>query len=242
MLVGVVPMGGFGERWAPYPCPKELLPFGCDPDGRPRVIGDCVMERMAEARADLIVIPVRPEKALPVMSYFGHRYRGGPAVAYVSAPGPTLVANLQACVPLLSGHSILFGMPDTYFTPSRAYHALLEHLHAPTELVLGCWGHADPRELDTVQIEGNVVRRVMPKPRTAEDHSSEVWGIAAWSTGFTERLDAWNDRAHHNPGFLFAEAAMAGKAKGVVFTGDRYWDVASYGLWEDALRSTEPRL
>src|ERR1051326_285996 len=100
MLTGVVPMGGIGERWAPYPCPKELLPFGLDQHNRPLVIGDYVMQRMVAAAVDLIVIPIRPEKATQVMSYFGHRRPEGPPIAYIAAPGPTLVANLQACVPL----------------------------------------------------------------------------------------------------------------------------------------------
>src|SRR5438067_1400485 len=159
MLVGIVPMGGYGERWTPYPCPKELLPFGCEPDGRPRVIGDYVMARMALAEADLIVVPVRPEKAILVMNYFGHRFRDLVPIAYVAAPGPTLVANLQACVPLLQGNTVLFGMPDTYFTPKTAFRSCREALGGTTELVLGCWLHPDPSELDTVEIDGTQVRR-----------------------------------------------------------------------------------
>lgn len=242
MLVGVVPMGGYGERWAPYPCPKELLPFGHDERGRPRVIGDYVMARMTRAGVELIVVPVRPEKAMSVMTYFGHCYAEGPAIAYVAAPGPSLVANLRATVPLLAGHTVLFGMPDTYFTPIGAFRALREQLGDETELVLGCWVHPDPRELDTVEIKDGRALRVKPKPRSTEDYTREVWGIAAWTPGFTERLRTWNDPIRHNPGFLFAEVAKAGRARAVVFPGERYVDVASYAPWEAALREVEPRL
>lgn len=239
MRIGVVPMGGFGERWAPYPCPKELLPFGQDEQGRPRVIGDYVMARMARAGVELIVVPVRAEKALSVMTYFGHRFQGGPAIAYVAAPGPSLVANLQACVPLLAGHTVLFGMPDTYFTPVEAYRSLLERLDSETELVLGCWVHPNPAELDTVELDGEIVRAVKPKPRAAEDNIGEVWGIAAWDARFTDRLGDWTDPARHNPGFVFAAAAAAGRARGVVFEESRYVDLASYPLWERALRELD---
>ena len=88
MLIGIVPMGGSGERWAPYPGPKELLPFGLDEHGRPLVIADHVIRRMERAGVELIVVPVRPEKATLVLGYFGHRRPSGATMVYISAPGP----------------------------------------------------------------------------------------------------------------------------------------------------------
>lgn len=235
MLVGIVPMGGFGERWAPYPCPKELLPFGEDASGRPRVIGDYVIERMVYAGVDLVVIPVRPEKATLVMRYFGHRLAGGRPVVYVAAPGPTLVANLQACVPLLGESTVLFGMPDTFFTPRNAFRACLEALSGPAELVLGCWEHADPAELDTVVRNGQHLHAVRPKPRSGDDDSREVWGIAVWNGRFTERLHAWCDEQRQNPGHVFQAAAAAGSGRAVLLSGGVYVDIGSYRRYEGAL-------
>lgn len=240
MLVGVVPMGGFGERWSPYPCPKELLPFGQGEDGRPRLIGDYVMERMVTAGVDLIVVPVRAAKASQVMDYFGHKLRGGPPIAYIAAPGPTLVANLQATVPLLRGHTVLFGMPDTYFTPEFAFLSCLSLLDDPAELVLGCWVHDDPTELDTVVREGTSLRAVRPKPRPVNGESNEVWGIAAWAPEFTERLRTWPDRDRQNPGYLFHAAAEQGKARATLFPGHQYVDLGSYASYAWALRTLAP--
>src|SRR3712207_5493930 len=115
MLVGLVPIGGVAERGRAYPGFKELLPAGVDENGRPRVIGDYVLERMMAAGVELVVMPVRVEKAQMVMGDFGHQLANGALVAYVAAPGPTLLANLQVCAPLLRGHQVLCGFPDTFF-------------------------------------------------------------------------------------------------------------------------------
>lgn len=91
MLVGLVPMGGYAEPWKPYPGPKELLPAGLYSKGRPRVIAGYIIDRMVAAGVGRLVIPVRPEKAGMVMSYFGHELDNGATIAYVAAPEPSLL-------------------------------------------------------------------------------------------------------------------------------------------------------
>ena len=228
-------MGGSGERWAPYPCPKELLPFGHDENGRPLVIADHVIRQMERAGAELIVVPVRPEKATLVLGYFGHRRPSGATMAYLSAPGPSLAANLRACVPLLGSHPVVFGMPDTYFSPDDAFVACLTELRGSTEVVLGCWEQDNPAELDTVERDGPIIRAVYPKPRSVDPGFREAWGIAAWSSAFTHRLAAWDDPTRPNPGFVFAAAASAGLARGVGFTEGAYFDIGSYRQFENGL-------
>ena len=235
MLIGIVPMGGAGERWAPYPCPKELLPFGQDENGRPLVIADHVIRRMEQAGVDLIVVPVRPEKATAVLGYFGHRRPSGATMVYLSAPGPSLVANLRACVPILGDHPVIFGMPDTYFSPKDAFVRCLAELQGATEVVLGCWEQENPAELDTVDRVDRVIRAVHPKPRAVEPGFREAWGIAAWSGAFTRRLAAWDDPARPNPGFVFAAAASAGLARGIDCSPGTYVDIGSYSQFEIGL-------
>jgi NDP-sugar pyrophosphorylase family protein len=235
MLVGIVPMGGVGERWSPYPCPKELLPFGVDERGRPLVIADHVIRGMERAGVELIVVPVRAEKATAVLGYFGHRRLSGATMVYLSAPGPSLAANLRACVPVLGNNPVLFGMPDTYFTPEHAFTILLAELENPTEVVLGCWEHDNLAELDTVDRDGRIIRSVQPKPRPVELGLREAWGLAVWSADFTRRLAEWDDPSRPNPGFVFAAAAREGLARGVGFAEGTYIDIGSYGQYEAGL-------
>ena len=235
MIVGIVPMGGMGERWAPYPGPKELVPFGVDSVGRPLVIADHVIQRMERAGVDQIVIPVRAEKAGQVMGYFGHRRKSGAIIIYVAAPGPSLIANVQACIPLLGSNTVLFGMPDTYFTPAEAFTACLGQLADGIEVVLGCWEQDNPAELDTVDRVGHVVRAVKPKPRAVDDDLKEAWGIAVWSGTFTARFRAWSDPDRPNPGFVFASAADEGLARAVGFSAGSYLDIGGYRQYENGL-------
>jgi glucose-1-phosphate thymidylyltransferase len=235
LLVGLVPMGGRAERWQPYPCPKELLPYGQGPDKRPRVAADWVLDRMAAAGVEQIIIPVRAEKASLVMGYFGHRLAGGAAIVYVAAPGPSLLADLQACMPLMRGHRIVFGMPDTCFAPRSVFARCLEVLDDQAELVLGSFWHPVPDELDVVTRDDLVLRAVLPKPRSSPADSNEIWGVAVWDDSFSKRLAAWQSADGPNLGDVFAASAAAGRGRCVYFSDGFYEDLASYSVYQESL-------
>jgi len=228
-------MGGYAERWFPYPCPKELLPFGIDANGRPRVIADHVIERMMAANVEQVILPIRAEKAFLVMKYIGHCLPNGVPVIYLAAPGPTLLANLQACVPYIRGQRVLFGMPDTFFSPGTAFLDCLNLLHDPFNLVLGCFYHKHPDGLDLIDRDGDVLLAVRPKPRPATENGNDAWGIAVWGPEFTERLIEWRSDEGSTPGFVFNAAARAGQAACVQFVDGFYEDLADYSTYQKAL-------
>lgn len=171
MLVGVVPMGGIAARWAPMNVPKELLPLGLGPEGRPRSVVDSVMDAMATARVDQIVVPVLPDKAAAVMRYLGPANRDGAPIVFVVAPGPTLVANLASCAPLLAGCRVAFGMPDTQFEPDSILASCVGRLTQRCNLALGVFRSDDPAELDVVTRSGDRVRQILPKPHNIDRKS-----------------------------------------------------------------------
>lgn len=240
MLVGLVPMGGFAERWRPYPCPKELLPAGMDSAGRPRVIADYIIDRMIAAGVEMVVMPVRPEKAQLVIGYFGHQLANGALIAYVAAPGPTLLANLQACVPLLRGHQVLFGFPDTFVLPTNPFNLCLELLEPQLELALGSFLNHNITRVFAVKREGYHLQevRVTPLPLDDTTSSREVWGVAAWNPAFTERLAAWQREDGDDPSFVLNAAAQAGQARCQPMPdGEFFEDLASYKIYQRFLAS-----
>jgi len=232
MLIGIVPMGGSAERWKPYPCPKELLPFGIDSKNQPRVIGDYVLERMVKADVEMVVIPVSPGKATMVMQYFGQRLTNGASIIYLAAYGPTMLANVQSCIPIIKGNHVLFGMPDTYFLPEVAYINCVEALDTSIELVLGSFNHEKPDQLDLVERDGQMLIAVKPKPRPVEDSSTEIWGIAAWNAEFTERLGS---DPGPTLGHVFHSAALAGNSRCVLQPESCYIDLAEYSVYQHHL-------
>lgn len=242
MLVGLVPMGGFAERWRPYPCPKELLPAGQDANGRPRVIADYIIDRMLAAGVELVVMPVRPEKANLVMSYFGHRLANGALIAYVAAPGPTLLANLQACASLLRGQQVLFGFPDTFVLPENPFNLCLELLEPAVEIVVGSFVNHDLTRVFPVKRDGQRLLGVgvTPLPPGAETSNREVWGVAAWNAAFTERLAGWPREDGDDPSYVVDAAARAGVAQCQPMPGGEFFeDLASYAIYQRFLASPQ---
>lgn len=238
MLVGLVPMGGFAQRWQPYPGPKEMLPFGSDEVGRPRVIADYVLRRMVAAGVEMVVIPLRVEKAFEVMSYLGHHLSNGALITYVAAPGPSVLANIQACVPLLRGHQVLFGFPDTYFLPEQAFTYTLQALEPAVEMVLGSFSNHQLTRMFLVEREGSTLNAVRTSPRLPAETGQEVWGLAAWNPAFTERLAAWSLVDGDDPSFVLNAAAQAGHSRCVPMPpGEFYEDLASYQIYQKFVAS-----
>jgi hypothetical protein len=231
MLVGIVPMGGYAARWAPYPCPKEMLPVGIDVHGRPRVIADYVLLRMQAADVDMVVVPVRPEKAEVILGYFGSRLPNGAPIVYLAASGTSLLDDLQMCVPIIRYHRVLFGMPDTFFLPEDAFCRCLDLLHEPAELVIGGFLHNNPAAFDVIERKNHHLTAVHPKPHTYTA-PGEIWGIAAWEPAVTEQLQHWGIQQGTNPGYLFHAVAIAGRAHCVVFQNGQYEDMGSYQVYE----------
>jgi hypothetical protein len=240
VLVGLIPMAGYAERWKPYPCPKELLPAGLDHQGRPRVIADYIIDRMVSAGVEMVVIPLRSEKANLIMGYFGHQLANGALIAYVAAPGPSLLANLQACVPLLRQHRVLFGFPDTFVLPTNPFDYCLELLEPSVEVVLGSFSNHAITRLFSVNRSGyNLLGvRTSPMPPGVPVEDREVWGVAAWNSSFTERLAAWSLEDGDDPSYVLDAAARSGLARCIPMPqGEFYEDLASYEIYQRFMAS-----
>jgi hypothetical protein len=226
-------MGGSAVRWQPLAYPKELLPFGARLDGSPKVAADCVFDAMTAADVSRVIVPILPQKAPLIMRYLGTRLQNGALITYVAAPGPTMMANLMACVPLLGHDDVFFGMPDTSFTPSDIFIRCGDGLGGAVECVLGVFPSNDPEELDVVLHHDGFADSVLPKPHSFGE-PADVWGVAAWNVAFTGRLAMWPDVS--DPlGAIFGHVTAEGRGSCAVVGGHDYTDLGSYSRYAHAL-------
>lgn len=235
MLVGLVPMGGRAERWAPLVTPKELLPFGQRDDDRPGLVVDQALGAMLLAGVERIVIPITPHKVVDVMRYLGSRLSNGALICYVVAPGPTLTANLAACYELLSGHDVIFAMPDTAFSPLDILRRCHQRLTGGAELALGLFPSSEPEDLDVVDHSEGRALLVRPKPRSSGSPGGDIWGVAAWGPGFSERMRRWPTRSRAPLGAIFQSVISQGAGNCAVELGDSYVDLGCYSRYRAAL-------
>jgi Nucleoside-diphosphate-sugar pyrophosphorylase involved in lipopolysaccharide biosynthesis/translation initiation factor 2B, gamma/epsilon subunits (eIF-2Bgamma/eIF-2Bepsilon) len=234
MAVGLVPMGGSAARWQPLVSPKELLPFGNRPDGSPKVAADCVFDAMTAGDVSRVIVPILPQKAQLIMRYLGTRLKNGALITYFAAPGPTLTANVMACVPLLGNDDVFFGMPDTSFTPADIFLHCGARLSGQAECVLGVFPSDSPAELDVVLHRDGIAESVWPKPHGFGSAPGDVWGVAAWNAAFTRRVASWPD-ACDPLGAIFRQAAAEGRGSCAVVAGQDYADLGTYSRYAHAL-------
>ena len=228
-------MGGRAERWEPMVTPKELLPFGDGGDGRPRLLVDHVLDAMVTADVSRLVVPILPEKAGSVMGYLGSRLSNGARLTFVAAPGPTLLANCVACTDLLDHHDVLFGMPDTVFTPADILRQCRDRLRPEVQLVLGVFATDSPEELDIVDHAHGWAKAVRSKPRPCGADSGDIWGVAAWGPDFTERLPRWPTDTGDPPGAAFHHAVATNPRGCAIVCGQSYVDIGRYVRYRQAL-------
>jgi len=227
-------MGGSACRWLPLVTPKELLPFGTRPDGSPLVAADCVIDAMAVADVERVIIPILPEKATVIMRYLGTRLKNGALIEYIAAPGPTLLSNIVACLPLVGSKNVFFGMPDTYFTPADILRRCGERLRDGRECVLGVFPSDNPEQVDLVFHNNGNADSVWPKPRAVLRQEGDGWGVAAWDSTFSERIAAWPNH-FDPPGAIFQAVAEEGRGGCGVAVGQSYFDLGSYSNYTRAL-------
>ena len=194
-LVAIVPAAGYGRRTAFLPCSKELFPVGFasvqvdgTPQRRPKPVATYLLDRLAMAGASRIILVISPEK-YDIVRYFRSRTDAGIPIAYLiqeTARGMPYALSLAR--PWLHDETILFGMPDTIFSPPDAYCRLLtNHGRVHADVSLGLFATDNPHRFGMVEFESNGrVTHVIDKPQRT--NLTYLWGIACWGPAFTAFL------------------------------------------------------
>jgi len=193
-LVGVIPGGGSGQRLAPLPCSKELLPLGFRATAqgpRPKVIANYLLDALREARVEQVYWLIDRSKT-DIVTYFGGGAEFGVQLAYApTEASPSVVHTLVSAAAFLRGRHVLFGFPDIVFEPATALVALSRRLfERGADVVLGAVPAPPEIAADRVHVgpEGRALEIRIKPPHSEWPH---VWILAAWAPSFTRFLEAW---------------------------------------------------
>ncbi|MEO8184904.1 MAG: dTDP-glucose pyrophosphorylase [Deltaproteobacteria bacterium] len=193
-VVGVIPGGGSGERMAPLPSSKELLPLGfrATPRGpRPKVIANYLIDAMREAGVDQVFWLIDRSKT-DILQYFGSGAEVGVQLAYVpTEASPSIVHTLDNARGFLGDAQVLFGFPDIVFEPVHALRALRQRLsQGRADVVLAALPSPPEQIADRVVVDATGrALSVLVKP--FDGSGSDAWVLAAWAPSFTRFLERW---------------------------------------------------
>jgi glucose-1-phosphate thymidylyltransferase len=192
-IVGLIPAAGEAKRVSPLPGSKELFPIGfreIQVDGhwqlRPKVVSQYLLDNMLSAGARKVWMVLGRGKA-DIMHYYGDGSAFGGHIAYLLMDKLWgMPYTLDQAFVWLNQETVLFGMPDTIFTPPDAFARLLaRHRATQADVTLGIFPTDSPQKLSPVEfdVHGRVVN-IMDKPATTS--VMNTWGCACWSPSFTQ--------------------------------------------------------
>jgi glucose-1-phosphate thymidylyltransferase len=194
-VIGLIPAAGTAKRISPLPGSKELFPIGfreVEYDGhtqiRPKVISQYLVDNMFTAGASKIWMVLGRGK-WDIMQYYGEGVEYGGPIAYLLMDRSWgMPYTLDQVYPWLNQEVVLFGMPDTIFTPPDTFTLMLDrHINSKADVTLGIFPTGRPEKLCPVELnkEGKVIGMI-DKPEHSE--IKNTWGCACWSWKFTELM------------------------------------------------------
>lgn len=246
-LVGLIPAAGLAKRVSPLPGSKELFPVGfreVEVDGhlelRPKVVSQYLLDSMFQAGVRKVWIVLGKGK-WDIMQYYGDGSEFGAHIAYLVMDRLWgMPYTLDQAYPWLAQDTVVFGMPDTMFTPSDAFVQILEyHRQAGADVTLGIFPTDQPEKLCPVQMDesGNILDMI-DKP--AQSDIKNTWGCACWSPRFTQFMHSFlANLAPPSREIVLADVFRAAiqrglPVRGVLFEQGEYIDV---GTPDDLVRA-----
>jgi len=193
-VIGVIPGGGRGQRLAPLPCSKELLPVGfrATPRGpRPKVIANYLIDAMREAGVQHVLWLIDRSKA-DILQYFGSGAELGVQLAYVPTEASlSVVHTLDGARAFVGDAHVLFGFPDIIFEPLYALRSLRQRLlHCRADVVLGALSVPPQQVADRVRMDADG-RALEVRVKPLAGAWPYAWILAAWAPSFTRFLERW---------------------------------------------------
>jgi glucose-1-phosphate thymidylyltransferase len=170
-VIGLVPAAGYATRLGLTSGSKEVQPV------RGRPVMEYLLERMVRAGAERIRVATRPEKADVADLAARHR-------AEVVAGHPASVSeSLRLAASGLSDDEIvMFGFPDTIWSPLDGFVRLVEQVRSGEPIALGVFESPHPERSDVAILgtDGRIVR-IDVKPGHTE--ATLVWGCGVARLG-----------------------------------------------------------
>jgi glucose-1-phosphate thymidylyltransferase len=246
-LVGIVPAAGAGSRLFPNNGGKEILPVGTQyvtvngkKEERPKIVSQYVIEAMAEAGVEHIIIVTRPTKhALMGLHLDGSQY--GVRISYVIQHPISMAHSIDLAYDWVKTSTVVMGMPDTIIAPSNCIKQLIERHHKnDAELSLGLFPTDKPYKFGMVKTdtEANITYH---QDKPADTDAKNMWGIAVWEPSFTRLLhDQTRKTSAHDKemalGDVFDVMMQQGKiCKAYPVTNGKYYDIGTYDDYKKAI-------
>ena len=246
-LVGIIPAAGAGSRLFPYNGGKEVLPVGSQfitvngkKEVRPRIVSQFVIEAMAEAGVEHIIIVTRPSKhALMGLHLDGSQY--GVHISYIIQHPASMAHSINLAYDWVKDSTVIMGMPDTIVTPRNCIKQLLEqHDKGGAELSLGLFPTDKPYKFGMVKADttGNITYH---QDKPAHTDAKTMWGLAVWEPSFTQLL---HDQTRKVPasgkemvlGDVFDVMLQQGRAcKAYPIVDGKYYDIGTYDDYKKAV-------
>lgn len=207
-MIGIIPIGGHATRI--HGLPKFLLPV---PGG---YLLNTLCLRMRDDDGTMpIIAAVSAENANLLQKH------APPHLRMTHVETATMCEALLVLQGLTGKQTVLFGMPDTYWSADNVYHRLAEELRDGADVAVACW-RVRPDQIGKVgQValdDGLLITQVVDKdPTCTFDY---MWGAIAWDPEF------W---AHIRPdmqtvGDALQAAVLAGLEVCAVLVPGEYWD------------------
>jgi len=236
----LIPAAGRASRISPLPCSKELYPVGfrVDPDGqgRPKVVGHYLLEKMSMAGIVKTYIVLRSGK-WDIPAYFGSGSMLGMDLAYLTLDLSWGVPRtLDQAYPFVRDAFVAMGFPDILFGPDDAFVKLKERRAAThPDIVLGLCPPSDILKDDAVAFgtDGIVTDLIL---RPADRTFPYSWAVALWTPTYTEFLHEYVRKnqvqapggQELTAGHAIRAAVHAGlKVEAVVLGDDPYLDIGT---------------
>jgi glucose-1-phosphate thymidylyltransferase len=248
-LVGLIPAAGLAKRVSPLPGSKELFPIGFQEvkeNGnvhlRPKVVSQYLLENMFRAGVRKVWFVLGRGK-WDIMHYYGDGSNHGGNIAYLLMDKLWgMPFTLDRAWSWLNRDTILFGMPDTIFTPPDAFVKLLaQHKKTKSHVTLGIFPTQTPHKLCPVKLDADgYVLDMEDKPTQTE--LMNTWGCACWSPEFSDFMHGYlESRTPPTSEVVLASvfrAALDGglRLRGVYFDEGEYIDIGTPNDLADAVR------
>ncbi|MEM4655087.1 MAG: sugar phosphate nucleotidyltransferase [Thermosphaera sp.] len=191
-IVGIIPAAGRGTRLG-MPFSKELFPLPSGYSGKvTSPVIDFILERMRIAGATKIYTIINTEKT-DILAYLGSGSKFGLEICYLiqeKARGmPDAINTVTRWIH--SDTIILFGMPDTVFTPENALNSILNLLlDSRADLVLGLFPTNKPHYFGMVEFDENYrPLAFIDKPKSS--NLKFFWGIGCWKFTFMRVINQY---------------------------------------------------
>jgi glucose-1-phosphate thymidylyltransferase len=181
-----------------------------------------------------------------ILKYYGDGQRLGAYFSYLMVEkmhGMPYTINMA--YPWIQGATVVFGMPDTIFSPGDAYQQLLaKHKKSNADLTLGLFETSQPWRFGMVDFDRDgKVLACIDKP--VQTNLCYLWGNACWGPRFSEFLNEKLNLLLSGPsprvelvlGDFFQMAVTEGmNVQSIPFTDGSYIDIGSPEELEKTIR------